>query len=294
MRLLKYLKNKYKNYGSREMKRALEKGACLVNGKIERFGSKLVDPTKDKIEFKEINFIAREKLLIKKERIIFEDNWILIYDKEAGYPALPTEGKNTNLQEELQKFFADKFSLEPVHRLDKDTSGLMIFAKDHNTVKAFNEMFKEKGIEKTYLAIADGNWKPAMKGRFDNYLCLEFKRGAMQKWQVAKVDEEKIANNKSKYKQAITDYEVLKKFDKYTLVKLMPKTGRTHQLRVQLSDIGYPILGDTVYATKFQASILPGRHLLHAQTLKFNHPITKKNIQVEAPTPKEFEKLIAN
>lgn len=292
MRLIKFLKNKYKNYGSRELKRALEKGACLVNGKIERFGTKIIDPTKDKIEFREIEFKARPKLTIKNERIIYEDNHLLIYNKEAGYSSLPTEGKNTNLLDELKKIFENKISFQPVHRLDKDTSGLIIFAKDSETVRIMNEMFQAKKIKKEYLAITDGNWDKSENGTIDNYLCLEYKRGAMQKWKVADIKKDEPIKNKSKYKHAITKYQVLKKLKNLSLVKLEPKTGRTHQLRVHLSFIGYPILGDTVYAKSFKSNLIPGRHLLHAYLLEFNHPITNSFLRIEAPIPEEIKFLI--
>lgn len=292
MRLLKYLKDKYKQYGSRELKRALEKGACLVNGKIERFGSLIIDPSKDKIEFAETEFGKRERLTIKPERIIFEDNYILIYDKEAGYPALPTEGKNTNLLEELKKFYENKIPFQPVHRLDKDTSGLIIFSKTAQALKLLNEMFQKKTIKKKYIAIVDGNWSLTNTGKIENHLCLDFKRGAMQKWKVAETKNPDVLKNKAKYKLAITNYKITNKNKGLTLIELEPETGRTHQLRVHLSSLGYPILGDTIYAKSFKSKILPGRHLLHAYKLEFNHPITNKKILAEAPMPTEFKNLI--
>ncbi len=285
MKLAQYLKQKYPNLTNRALKRALEQGACTVNGKIERFASRIIEVRKDKIIFRDIETKAIEKLTIKKPRIVFEDEHILVYDKEAGHPMMATESaKQVNLHQELKQALGLKF-LEPAHRLDKDTSGLVVFVKTPEALRIMNEQFKEKDVDKKYEAIVDGKWSKHKKGRIENHLKLKHKMGAMQVWEVAKTESPRT-------KHAITDYEVLKTYDKYSHVLLIPRTGRTHQLRVHLAILGHPILGDTIYAHQFSSGILVKRHLLHASELEFLHHITKKRLKLKATRPDDLAKML--
>ncbi len=276
------IKEKHPDLSNREIKRALEEGACKVNGAIERFPNRTINPRKDKISFTYIKLKAKAKLIINKSSIVFEDADILVYDKPAGYACMSTENsKQVNLHRELKKFTRLSF-LEPVHRLDKDTSGLMIFAKNSQTLEQLNQMFKDKEIHKEYYAIVDGAWTLAPKGRISNHLQLAAKRGAMQTWEIGK---------KNNAKAAITDYELISNHSKHACLRLSPQTGRTHQLRVHMSHLGHPIIGDTQYAKNFKSPLRPGRHLLHAHKLKFKHPQTQRKLNLEAPLPEEFTSL---
>lgn len=271
----------------------LEQGACTVNGKIESFGSRIIDPKKDKIKFSLLRQEAPKKLKIKKSHVIFEDEYILVYNKEAGWASLATESKDINHLDEIKKTFSYKF-LEPVHRLDKNTSGLILFAKKKEALKPLAKLFQNKKIKKTYEAIIDGVWKASKKGKIENFLTLDFKKGSLQKWKVAKRLKPEQKRNKAKYKHAITSYEIIENYKTYSHIKLFPETGRTHQLRVQLADIGYPVLGDTIYATRFISKKKPKRHLLHAKFLDFIHPFTKKRLRLEAALPKDFRDFITS
>jgi 23S rRNA pseudouridine1911/1915/1917 synthase len=291
IRLIKYLKDRYKDMSAREIKRALDMGACLVNGKIERLGSRMIDTQKDKVKFKAIKTQAQEKLVIKKGNIIFEDEDILVYNKSAGHATMAVEGKGVNLHDCLKQELKYKF-LEPAHRLDKNTSGLLIFAKNKKSHSVLSEMFANKKIKKTYLAIIDGKWKKKnLKGQIKNYLCLEYKKGSQQKWKVAEQFSPSDLKN-PKYKEAISDYEVLKTFKDYNLVQLNPQTGRTHQLRVHMAYIGHPILGDSIYAENFKCTKTARRQLLHAGKLEFNHPINKNLLKLEAGLPGDFKEFL--
>lgn len=291
IRLIKFLKEKYQDMSAREIKRALDIGACSVNGKIERLGSRLINIQKDKIKFKAIKTQAQEKLIIKKENIIFEDEDILVYNKSAGHPTMSTENQGVNFHETLKKELKYKF-LEPAHRLDKNTSGLLIFAKNKESLNKLSEMFASKKIKKTYLAIIDGRWKKKhLTGTIENYLCLEYKKGSQQKWKVAgKLSPEDLKN--PKYKSALSEYKVIKTFNDFSLVELSPKTGRTHQLRVHMAHIGHPVLGDSIYAHNFKSKITARRQLLHALRLEFNHPKNNTVIKLEAPLPHDFTEII--
>ncbi|MCE2929230.1 MAG: RluA family pseudouridine synthase [Candidatus Caenarcaniphilales bacterium] len=281
-RLSQYLKALYPDLSSRILKRALEQGACLINGKIERYGSRMIDTRKDKINFTVVKPKSIDRLTIKKEKILFEDDFLIAYDKEAGHSALATEGKNANLHEELKKFLKIKF-LQPAHRLDKNTSGIMLFAKDGDTLQKLSDLFAEKKINKEYQAIIDGKWSHSKKGVIDTFVELEYKRGSTQKW--------KVSTNPH-HKQAITNYELIKEFDNYSLLKLEPLTGRTHQLRIHMAHMKHPILGDTVYAKSFRSKAILARHLLHAHLIKFMHPQTSQNLTIKAPLPEDMKKLL--
>lgn len=287
MRLSKYLKEKYPDYSSKEIKRSIENGACIINGEIEIFGSREINPQKDKIKLKAFKFKAQEKLIIKKNHIVFEDDDLLVYNKEAGHACMATESKKVNLHDELKKELKLKF-LEPAHRLDKDTSGLIVFCKTQKCLRLMMEAFKLKTIEKRYIALVDGLWDKSKQGVIKNYLELEFKKVGMQKWKIAKVKKDIAEKNQRKYKYAETHYKLKELKEDRSLIELMPQTGRTHQLRVHLSNLGFPILGDSVYAKKFKCAKLFHRHLLHAEALRFKHPITLESLSLIAIAPKDF------
>lgn len=308
MRLGDYLKEKYKNTSKRSIKRSLEQGACLINGKIERFTSRLIDPDEDEITYFNINAQAKPKLIIDPKRIIYEDRHFVIYNKEPGHPALKTEGKNSiHLHGELRNYLRERLGmetfLEPIHRLDKDTSGLMIFGRDSEAVATLGQMFKEKKIFKEYEAIVDGILKE--NGRIENFLTLEKKGRGWQKWRVeisGKHCPSKLKEN-GKRKNAITNYQIVKAYQdsNYTHIRLIPETGRTHQLRVHMSHMGHPILGDVLYAHRFQSKIFwdqnytnrrPERHLLHASKLMFKHPFNDQDLKLWAPLPDDMNCLL--
>lgn len=277
-----YLKSLHPDLSNREIKRALEQGACKVNGAIERFPNRTINKRKDKIQFSYIKPKAKPKLEIHQSEIVYENESILVYNKDSGYACMATEGKKqANLHDELKKFTKLKF-LEPVHRLDRDTSGLMIFAKNKSSVEIFNDLFKSKEIHKEYYAVVDGKWSHKTEGRIETQLELASKKGSMQFWQASK---EPSRNSKL----AITDYKLCSANQDHSTLILKPLTGRTHQLRVHMAWVGHPILGDTQYAKFFRCKKIPGRVMLHAWRLSFTDPQTGKKLKLEASLPKEFE-----
>lgn len=283
MKLIKYLQEIHNDLSNRAIKRALEAGACTINGKIERYASREINPKKDKIVFNKLETKAKARLIIEKTRIIYEDQQILVYDKPSGHAIMSTEkSSEANLDEELKKLYP---YIEPVHRLDKQTSGLCLFAKDPKSLKELMRQFKDKEVDKSYEAIVDGNWTLAIEGRIENEMAMARKIGSMQVWQV-------VAKASHKTKKAITDYKVIKVYKKYSHLELKPVTGRTHQLRVHMAHLGYPIIGDSIYAESFRSGLLYERHLLHAISLEFKQPLTKKTLKLTAPRPKELAELI--
>ena len=160
--------------------------------------------------------------------------------------------------------------LGTIHRLDRPTSGVVLYARTSKALSRMNEQFREKQVQKTYWAVVD-NSPPNTSGTLENYL---------QKNQ--KQNKSYITKNEGG-KHAILDYKLLKKLDNFFHLEIQPKTGRHHQIRVQLAHIGCIIKGDLKYGAKRSnkdASI----HLL-AQKLEFIHPVTKENVSIVAPTP---------
>ncbi len=296
LRLKDYIQNKYPELSRREIKRALDRGACLVNGKIERFATREIDPRKDKIVYKYMKPQAKARLEIQKDRIVFEDEHLLVYNKNGAYPALATKKEDrANIHVELKNYLAKregkKVFLQPAHRLDKDTSGLMIFCKNEKALQLIFEQFREREIKKEYEAILDGILKK--KEGSVNLPMKQIKKGAgWQRWGVAK--NKTNEDSSSSIKAASTDYKLVKNYqDKnYSHVKLSPRTGRMHQIRVHMAHLGHAVVGDSFYCEKFKCDLIPDRHLLHASSLKFMHPITKQGLKLCAPLPKDMKKLI--
>lgn len=320
VKLKDYLRDKYPDLSSRVIKRALEQGACKVNGKIERFATRRLDLSVDKVSYSGIRPEAQGKLIIDPKRIVLEDEHLIIYNKEGGYPTLATEGKDkVHLHGELDNYLRQRdgksAKLYPVHRLDKNTSGLIIFAKGDQAARKLSDLFADKEICKNYEAIVDGVIS-TKKAHLSTYMRLEKQGRGWQRWssinesQAQKLYREYIERKRAnqeddnvdfesflvrkKYKTAITDYELIKAYPKQRLshLKLMPATGRTHQLRVQMKGIGHSILGDTFYSDHFESRVMPARHLLHAARLDFEHPFTGAPIKLKAALPEDMAELL--
>lgn len=164
-----------------------------------------------------------------------------------------------------------------VHRIDKDTSGLVIIAKNDKAHIDISNQIKNREVKKTYLALVRGNIK-------ENEAVINMPIGRSSK------DRKKMAVDK-KGKEAITEFKVLKRFDGFTYIEVNIKTGRTHQIRVHMAEIGYPIVGDEVYSNGRNPFNVKGQ-MLHAKELEFVHPTTKKSVKFEAPLPEYFKNVL--
>ena len=164
-----------------------------------------------------------------------------------------------------------------VHRLDKDTSGLIIVAQNDKAHIGLSEQLKNKEIKKTYIALVRGNIQ-------ENEATIQMPIGRSTK------DRKKMAVTK-KGKEAITHFKVLKRYGKYTLLEVKIETGRTHQIRVHMAEIGHPVVGDMVYSNGKNEFGIEGQ-MLHAKQLEFKHPITQEEIKLTAPLPEYFEKIL--
>lgn len=214
-----------------------------------------------------------------EKQILFEDNHIIILNKRSSQIVHSDKTGDVSLEEMVKHYLKTKYNKPGnvycglVHRLDRPVSGVVMFAKTEKALVRLNKMMKEHQIHKTYWAIVrNNNIKP--KATLVNFLIRNEKQN---KTYVTK------DTNKGKY--AELDYEVLKKSDNYQLLKVNLKTGRHHQIRVQLSNIGCPIKGDLKYG--FERSNKDASISLHARELEFLHPVKKEQIKIIAPLPKD-------
>lgn len=204
--------------------------------------------------------------------ILFEDEWILAVSKPSGLmvhanPESKVE-QGPNLQDLLSA--GRKRQLTLFHRLDKDTSGLVLLGKRPEISAAMTRLFEEKKIRKAYFAVVEGEWKKSVN-RIENYLA----RAA--EGRMAIVDE-------GQGQRALTTFRVLDSSSAKTWLEVMPKTGRTHQIRVHCASAGHPVLGDRLYGQVSEV----GRLALHAHQLNFTHPLTKENIQLNDSPPRAW------
>ena len=204
----------------------------------------------------------------KMINIIYEDEYFLIINKESGIEV------DDSLIDTIKKDYPNIKELFLVHRLDKYTSGILILAKDNNTKTYFENAFKNREINKVYHAIVEGVPKN-IKGTIDIQIAKDTKN-----------PNKRIAVKKGG-EIAITHYKLLKKFKLHSLLELKPITGRTHQIRVHLSYLGNPIIGDKIYSKNAKLYNIKSFALI-AKEIHFIHPITKKNIDIEIKYNKEF------
>ena len=212
--------------------------------------------------------------------IIYEDDWLLIVNKPSGIAIHPSILHFNNSLSNGIRFYFDKIGLKkkirPVNRLDKDTSGLVIFAKCEYIQECLSLQMQEGILKKEYLCLVSGTIN--QKSGTIN-LPIARKEGSIME---RCIDE--------KGKQAITHYKVIKEFKNYSLVECRLETGRTHQIRLHMASIGHSLLGDTLYGT---SSSLISRQALHSYKIKFIHPITKKEIELIAKLPQDINACIS-
>lgn len=214
-------------------------------------------------------------------KVIYEDNHLLVVDKPAGILVQGDITRNVTLLWLAKEYIKEKYKkpgnvfLAIVHRLDKPVSGVVIFARNSKSAGRLSEAFRERKVKKEYLAICKGNFSKT-KGMIRGYLIWDEKR------RKAVISRDLVG------KEAVTYYEVLEEFGKYSLVKLLPETGRKHQLRVHLSSMGHPIVGDEKYGG---GRLFKDKILLHCYKMIVPHPVKRESIEFKAEIPdfwKEF------
>ena len=241
--------------------------------KIAKIGEKI---TID-LDYEEEN----SNIISKKMKldIVYEDEGLLVINKPAGIAVHPSILHYEDSLASGVKYYFEQNGIykkiRPVNRLDLNTSGLIVFAKNEYIQENLIRQMERNTFTKEYLAIVQGN--------------LENEKGVIE-LPIARKEESIIERCVSENgKKAITEYEVVKKLNGYSLIKCRLLTGRTHQIRVHMAYIGHPLLGDTLYGEK---SDLINRQALHSFKISFIHPITKKEIQLTSDIPKDFMKIL--
>lgn len=217
--------------------------------------------------------------------IIYEDDDVVVLNKARGMVVHPAPGNYTGTLVNTLLYHCSNLSginsaIRPgiVHRLDKDTSGIMIVAKNDAAHISLSQQIQSKTAVRTYLAVVRGNIKTD-SGTIETQIARD------------KTDRKKMAVVKEGGRDAITDYEVLERFGKYTLVRCKLRTGRTHQIRVHMEYLGYPLVGDPKYSPMKTPFGIKGQ-ALHSHTLEFTHPRTGERMKFEAPLPEDMHKII--
>lgn len=210
----------------------------------------------------------------RRYRIVYEDEQLIVVDKPSGMLVIPTPNKETNTLTDLLNRELDERGVEvnayPCHRLDRETSGLIVYAKGKRNQQLMMKEFAEKKVKKTYTAFVHGR----VTKNFD-------------------IIKKRIYNrNKNRAEEAVTNYKVTDRRKDFTVLEVEPVTGRTNQIRIHLKAIGYPLVGESVFVFRKDFNLKFKRAALHAQKVEFTHPVTKKRLTFTSPLPEDMDKLL--
>lgn len=293
-----YLASQHRHYSRSRIKRLIEDGFILVNGEKRKpsfmlQGGERIDMVRRAPEIPEAQ---PEEIPLD---ILYEDGDLIVINKPAGLVVHPAPGNlNGTLVNAILHHVKDLQGvgdqLRPgiVHRLDKGTSGVMVTAKNDHAHRSLSKQFKDRAVEKTYRALVFGHFPvPIKKG------IINFAIGRDT------AHRRKFSSQTRFGREAVTSYRVDREFPGLSLMELKPKTGRTHQLRVHLSESHHPIVGDTLYGAKSFLSSIKNellhdrllqvdRPLLHAAELVIKHPRGGQVLRFEAPLPPDFKNVI--
>ena len=230
----------------------------------------------------------------KRYRIVYEDDQIIVIDKSSGMLVIPTPKKETNTLTDLINRELDERGIDvnayPCHRLDRETSGLVIYAKGKAVQQAMMEEFRKRAVKKTYIAFVNG----LMKKKFDTITSSIYNR------------------NKGRPEDAVTKYTVLERRNApcrrhgmvghfgemsrptFTVIEAQPVTGRTNQIRIHMKSIGHPLVGETVYAFRKDYKLRFKRAALHAKRIEFIHPSGGRKMVFESPLAADMENFLKN
>lgn len=267
------------------IQKLIEEKNIKVNGKIIKASYKVISGDEIEMEIPEPKEINLKPQNIPLD-VIYEDNDIIVINKPKGMVVHPANGNpDGTVVNAVMALCKDSLSgiggeVRPgiVHRLDKNTSGIMIIAKNDKAHINLSEQLKNHEVKKTYIALVRGTIN-------ENEATINMPISR------SKNDRKKMAVNRDG-KNAITHFKVLGRYkNKYTLLKVNIETGRTHQIRVHLSHIGHPVIGDDVYSNGKNEWGISGQ-CLHAWKIEFNHPITKKKMELEAKIPEYLDRII--
>lgn len=290
-RLDNFLARELKGVPRPRLYRALRKGEVRVNKGRVRADYRLVigdlvriPPLHQPIPSDQPS-IPRQQLELLGQRIIYEDDDLMVMDKPSGLAVHGGSGLSFGLIECLRQLRCDAPYLELVHRLDRDTSGLILVAKRAATLRELHRQLREKHIDKRYLALVAGKWPRAIR-----LVDAPLEKNILQ-------SGERMVRVSREGKRAVTEFHVVERLDGATLLEVRPITGRTHQIRVHAQHAGYPLLGDEKYyddrSVEFARQIGLKRLFLHAASLRFSLP-ERSQLSLHAPLEKYLENTLNN
>ena len=280
------------------IQKLIKDGLTKVNGKLTKSGYRIKNS--DKIEIvipeTEVHEPLPEQIPLD---VIFEDDVLAVLNKPAGMVVHPAAGINSGtLVNALLARYPDLATVGDaqrpgiVHRLDKDTSGGLVIARTIPAHQNLSAQFKERLVKKEYLAVVCG-----LPVRDSGTIVAPIGRSSH--------DRKKMAVTGVSGRESISNFTVLERYDRFALLSVVPETGRTHQIRVHLAHIGYPVVGDETYgggrkraikearSPKLKSAVAKlNRHLLHAQTLGFYHPATEEFVEFSAPIPQDMQNIL--
>jgi 23S rRNA pseudouridine1911/1915/1917 synthase len=279
-------------YSRARLQQWIKAGAVLLDGRVVAPRARLMGGERARVqaEFTADTAVAPEAIAL---RIVHEDEALIVIDKPAGLVVHPGAGNPAHTLQNALLAHDAALALVPraglIHRLDKDTSGLLVVARTPEIHHALVEMLQRRAIARGYLALCFGN--PTAGGTIDEPIGRH--RSVRTRMAVRRDGRE-----------SVTHYRIEERFQGLTLLRVQLETGRTHQIRVHLAHIGFPIVGDPLYggrrrqiagASESLQSALRGfrRQALHAQRLAFDHPLTGRHHTFEAPLPDDFQQLLA-
>ncbi len=278
------LSERVEGYSRTYMQKLIDDEAVKVNSKAVKSNYKLRAKDLVKVVIPEPIPLAVEAEKIELD-IVYEDNSLVIINKQQGMVVHPAHGNYSGtivnaLLEHCDNLSGINGVMRPgiVHRIDKDTSGIIVVAKTNEAHMSLAEQLKEHSINRKYHALVEGRLK-----RDAGTIETLIGRSASDRKKMAVVDRNG--------KKAITHFRVLERYESNTLIEAQLETGRTHQIRVHMAYLGHPVVGDTVYGYHKQKFDTKGQ-LLHARILGFIHPETKQYVEFEAPLPDYFEKIL--
>ncbi|MCK5494387.1 MAG: RluA family pseudouridine synthase [Candidatus Omnitrophica bacterium] len=279
IRLDKFLSENLSDLSRSKINKLIDNGSVKVNGTIKKSSFKLKSGQTIRVNINEQSLILEP---FKKEiNIIYEDNYIIVIDKPAPLVVHPPHiGYNSTLVNALIYLDKKLSSINPlrpgvVHRLDKETSGLMVLAKDNICHENIINQFKKRTVKKVYVAVV---WGQVKKDKLSVNLPLARDKKNRLKMAVSFLGA----------KEAYTEIEVVKRFKDKTLLSIKPRTGRMHQIRVHLKFLGFPIVGDKKYGIKDNYIEL----FLHSKELCFMHPVKGNLLKFETPLPERFVEIL--
>jgi 23S rRNA pseudouridine1911/1915/1917 synthase len=280
IRLDKYLTQVLPEFSRAHLQRLIRQGQILVNGRIAKASQKLSKSDRITVELPSVP--GRPLAEPIPLAVIYEDEDVLVIDKPAGLTVHPAPGHPSHTLVNAILAYCPGLTMSNelmrpgiVHRLDKDTSGLIVIAKNDFAREYLVAEFKSRNVTKGYLVLVKGRLSPE-QGMIE----ASIGRDPYRRQKMAIVEAGK---------QASTQYQVRKYLGNYTLVEVAPQTGRTHQIRVHLSAIDYPVVGDTIYGTK---SALLHRQFIHAYRLGFRLPSTRQYREFTSPLPTDLQQVL--